>query len=66
MRYSNSNNTQKKYLALLLLGIGLSLTLTMYVIGGPAEAHNSEFVLLVGYLMRRLMTERDMPSYNGP
>ncbi len=62
VRQSHSNNTQKKYLALLLLGIVLSLTLTMYVVGGPAEAHSAEFVLLVGYLMRRLMTERDMAS----
>ncbi len=58
VRNSNTNNTIKKNLALLLLGIVLSLILTMYVVGGPAELHGAEFLLLIGYLTRRLLTER--------
>ena len=39
----------------LLLGCILSLIATMYVVGGMAEMHNSELVLLSGYLMCRLI-----------
>lgn len=61
-RHSNSNNPLKKYLALLLLGIILCLIITMYVIGGLAQVHSAEFTLLIGYLTRRLATERDIVS----
>ncbi len=41
-------------LSRLLLGSTISLILTMFVVGGMAEIHNSEFVLLTGFLLRRL------------
>lgn len=62
VRHSHSNNTIEKYFSLLLLGIVLCLILTMYVVGGLAEVHSAEFALLIGYLTRRLMTERDMAT----
>jgi hypothetical protein len=37
----------------ILLGCTLCLILSMYVVGGMAEIHNSEYVLLLGFLLRR-------------
>lgn len=59
VRQCNSKSTFKKYSALLLLGIVISVILTMYVVGGLPEVHSAEFVLLIGYLTRRLMNKRD-------
>jgi O-antigen ligase len=49
-RFSDSNNIEQKFLSRLLLGCVLSLVFIMLVVGGMAEAHGAEFVLLVGYL----------------
>lgn len=54
VRYCSSMNNEERYLARLLLGCILSLIFTMFVVGGMAEMHNVELVLLVGYLMRRI------------
>lgn len=59
MRYSNAQNLELRFLARLLLACALSLMVTMYVVGGMAEAHDSVFVLLIGYLLRRMW------QYNG-
>ena len=37
-----------------MLGCVLILVFTMFVVGGMAEVHDGEFVLLLGYLVRRL------------
>jgi len=54
VRYSQSTNEEQRSLARLLLGCVLSLIAVMYVVGGMAEAHDAEFVLLIGYLARRM------------
>ena len=41
-------------LSRLLLGSAIVLMLTMFVVGGMAEIHNSEVVLLTGFVLRRL------------
>ncbi|MBU3917320.1 O-antigen ligase family protein [bacterium] len=51
---TNSLITEQKFLARLLLGCVLSLIFTMSVVGGMAQMHNSEFVLLLGYLVRQI------------
>lgn len=53
-RYSNSLLNAPKILARLLLGCSLSLALNMYVVGGMAQFHSTELVMLVGYLAGRL------------
>jgi hypothetical protein len=45
---------EKEALCRVLLGSTLSLVLTMFVIGGMAEIHNSVYVLLVGFTVRRI------------
>jgi hypothetical protein len=52
--HANSPISEPRFLARLLLGCVLSLAVTMFVVGGMAERHSSEFVLLLGYLVRRL------------
>lgn len=54
VRYSHAINSEQKLLARLLLGCVLSLILVMYVVGGMAEMHSSELVLLLGYLVSRI------------
>jgi hypothetical protein len=54
MRHSNSLNKEPMFMSRLLLGCVLSLISVMYVLGGMAEMHQSEFVILLGYLVRRL------------
>jgi|WetSurMetagenome_2_1015567.scaffolds.fasta_scaffold00001_381 hypothetical protein len=41
-------------LSRLLLGTTLSLILTMFVVGGMAEIHDTELVLLTGFVLRKL------------
>lgn len=53
---SNDKDKQTTIFRRLLLGTTLSLLLTMIVIGGMAEVHNSEFVLMTGFLLH--LTER--------
>lgn len=55
VRYCNSSNAEQRGFARLLLGCVLSLMLMMYVVGGMAEVAGSVFVLLLGYLVRRIM-----------
>jgi hypothetical protein len=45
---------EKEMLRRMLLGCTISLILTMFVIGGMAEIHNNEYVLLIGFLLRRM------------
>ncbi|CAN4273151.1 O-antigen ligase-related [Methylophilaceae bacterium] len=52
LRQSDSAIGELRISARLLLGITLSLLLSMFVVGGMAEMHDSEFVLLLGYLVR--------------
>lgn len=54
VRYSHSINSEQSFLARMLLGCVLSLILVMYAVGGMAEMHSSELVLLLGFLMRRI------------
>ena len=54
VRHSYDTNREQRFLARILLGCVLSLILVMYVVGGMAEMHNSELVLLLGFLMRRI------------
>lgn len=54
MRHTNSLIGERMFLARLLLGCILSLILVMFVAGGMAEMHESEFVFLLGYLARRI------------
>jgi hypothetical protein len=54
LKYKNDSDTVKVILSRLLLGCTLCLLLSMYVVGGMAEIHNSEYVLLVGFIIRRL------------
>ncbi len=51
---ANSNIPERIMMSRLLLGITIVLILTMFVIGGMAEIHDSEFVLLTGFLLRRM------------
>lgn len=44
----------KLHLSRLLSGIIISLMLSMIVVGGMAEIHHTEYVLLVGYIFRLL------------
>lgn len=52
VRYCQTTNGEQKILARLLLGCVLSLIANMYVVGGMAETHSPELVLLLGYLVR--------------
>lgn len=52
--FSNSLNQEQVMLSRLLLGCALSLMLAMFVIGGMAEIHNSEYVLIVGFILCRM------------
>ena len=54
VRYSHSMNSELRFFARLLLGCILSLIAVMYVVGGMAQMHSSELVLLLGFLMRRI------------
>jgi len=49
----SSLNKEKVILSRLLLGLTICLIFSMIVVGGMAEIHDSEFVLLVGYILRR-------------
>ncbi len=55
LRYSRSINSEQIGMSRLLLGCVLSLILSMYVVGGMAEAHNFEIILLTGFLVNRLV-----------
>lgn len=54
IRYSKSSNKEQNSLARLMMGSVLSLVLIMFVIGGMAQIHGVELVLLLGYLVRRV------------
>lgn len=54
VRNANSIDVEKKFYSRLLLGCVLSLMLMMSVLGGMAETSGPAFVLLLGYLVRRL------------
>jgi O-antigen ligase len=53
-KFKNSIDQEHIFLSRLLLGITLSLIFSMIVVGGMAEIHDSEFVLLAGYILRRI------------
>jgi hypothetical protein len=65
VRCSHSTNNEQRFLERLLLGCVLSLIAVMYVVGGMAEMHSSELVLLLGYLMRRIGQSRTESSRIG-
>ena len=50
----NSINPDQIILPRILLGCTLSLMFSMLVVGGMAEIHDSEFVLFVGFLLRKI------------
>ena len=52
IKYSYSNNKVQSFIARLLLGTIFSLIATMYVVGGMAQGHNIEYILLIGYLIK--------------
>jgi len=54
IKFRNSEIQDQVLLSRLLLGLTLSLVFSMLVVGGMAEIHDSEFVLLVGYILRRM------------
>ena len=53
-KYKNSLDPVHHILSQLLLGCTLSMILSMYVVGGIAEIHDSEFIFLSGFIVRRL------------
>ncbi|MEI7525265.1 MAG: hypothetical protein WCJ95_13090 [Mariniphaga sp.] len=53
-KYKNSVDPEHIILSQLLLGCILSMILSMYVVGGIAEIHDSEFIFLSGFIVRRL------------
>jgi hypothetical protein len=53
MRSSISSNREQLFFPRLLLGCVLCIAASMYVVGGMAEIHDAELVLLLGYLSRR-------------
>lgn len=55
VRGGNSHDREQVFLSRLLLGCVLSLAATMFVVGGMAEIHDAEFVLLTGYLVKRTL-----------
>lgn len=65
VRYSHSMNTEQRVLARLLLGCVLSLIAVMYVVGGMAEIHSTELVLLLGYLVRRIGQSQTEKNHIG-
>lgn len=54
LKHRNSLSYEQVILSRLLLGCTLCLILSMYVVGGMAEIHNSEYVLLAGFSLERL------------
>ena len=61
--HGKSKNKELRVLAHMLLGCVLSLVLTMSVVGGMAEAHNAELVLLLGFLARQMWRFQTKNNY---
>ena len=53
-KLKKTENAEQFVLSLLLLGLALSMILSMYVVGGIAEIHDTAFLLLSGFILRRL------------
>ena len=53
-KFINSTNPEQILFSRLLIGCTLSLMLTMFVVGGIAQIHHSEFVLLIGFIYCRM------------
>jgi O-antigen ligase len=53
LKYKKDQDSERAIMSRLLLGCLLCLILSMYVVGGMAEIHNSEYVLLIGFIIRR-------------
>ena len=53
-KFINSRDPEQILFARLLMGCTLSLMLTMFVVGGIAEIHHSEYVLLIGFIFSRM------------
>jgi hypothetical protein len=47
-------NEEQRFIARMLIGSVFSLISSMYVIGGMAEMHSLEMLMLLGFLMRRM------------
>jgi hypothetical protein len=54
LKRRNSIYIEQVLLSRLLLGCTLSLMLAMFVVGGMAEIHNSEYILLIGLIKCRM------------
>lgn len=54
LKYRNALSSEQVLLSRLLLGCILCLLLSMYVVGGMAEIHDSEYVLLAGFILQRM------------
>ena len=53
-KYNNTINPKNLYISRLLMGCALSMMGVMYVVGGMAEIHSAESILVVGYIKRYL------------
>ena len=62
MRYSNSSARELTFSARLLLGCVWSLVVMMLVVGGMAQIAGPAFVLLLGYLVRRISRLQSEPG----
>jgi hypothetical protein len=51
-KYNNAINPKNVYISRLLMGCALSMMGVMYVVGGIAEIHSAESVLVVGFIKR--------------
>jgi O-Antigen ligase len=54
LSFTHAENPEHLPLSRLLLGCTLSMMLSMYVVGGIAEIHDTEFLFLSGFIVRRL------------
>jgi hypothetical protein len=57
-----SPNREQLFFSRLLLGCVLCVAASMYVVGGIAEIHDAELVLLLGYLSRRILRRDGTPA----
>ena len=54
IKFKNSENSEQVLFSHILIGCTLSMMLSMYVVGGIAQIHDSELLLLSGFVVGRL------------
>jgi hypothetical protein len=54
LKINNSLNQNQILFSRFLLGLTLALMISMFVVGGMAEVHDSVYILLVGFILRRI------------